>query len=313
MKRSVHLRHALAVLLGWLLCTGCRDDGGYKHVDFSRPLAAHRLAAQHDKRPADGTLRVAVAAMVSPQETFHYYYELLNYIGQRVDRAVEITQRRTYEEIDTLFAQQRIELAFICSGPYALGRGTYGFEALATPVVRGDPHYQAYLIVKHSLPIEDFEQLRGYRFAFTDPQSNSGALVPRFWLRQLGETPESFFSQTIYTYSHDNSILAVARGLVDAACVDGHKWEFYNRTNPAHTAMTRVIRKSEPVGSPPLVAARHLAAGLKDHIARQLVTMHETREGRILLDRLMIDRFVTPEESWYQPVRDMARASEQGH
>jgi phosphonate transport system substrate-binding protein len=92
-------------------------------------------------------------------------------------------------------------------------------------------------------------------FAFTDPDSNTGAMVPRFWLAQLGETPESFFSKTIFTYSHDNSILAVAKGLVDAAAVDGHQWEYFERFNPGYTSKTRVIRKSQPFGSPPLVAA----------------------------------------------------------
>ena len=92
-------------------------------------------------------------------------------------------------------------------------------------------------------------------FAFTDPDSNTGAMVPRFWLAELGETPESFFSKTIFTYSHDNSILAVAKGLVDAAAVDGHQWEYFERFSPAYTSKTRVIRKSQPFGSPPLVAS----------------------------------------------------------
>jgi len=84
-------------------------------------------------------------------------------------------------------------------------------------------------------------------FAFTDPDSNTGRLVPTFWLSQIGERPESFFSKTIYTYSHDNSILAVNRALVDGAAVDGLIWEYYHRKNPVFTSKTRVIRKSEPL------------------------------------------------------------------
>lgn len=63
--------------------------------------------------------------------------------------------------------------------------------------------------------------------------------------------PESFFKRITYTYSHDNSILAVAKGLVDGAAVDGHKWEFYNAKNPYFTSKTRVIKKSDYFGSPP--------------------------------------------------------------
>jgi phosphonate transport system substrate-binding protein len=67
----------------------------------------------------------------------------------------------------------------------------------------------------------------------------------------MGERPSSFFSDFTYTYSHDNSIMAVARSLVDAAAVDGHQWEYFNLRNPQYTQLTRVIKKSEPFGNPP--------------------------------------------------------------
>ncbi|MCK7508442.1 MAG: phosphate/phosphite/phosphonate ABC transporter substrate-binding protein [Desulfobacterales bacterium] len=155
--------------------------------------------------------------------------------------------------------REQIDLAFICTGPFAASREKFGFEALATPQVRGQPFYQSYLIVPKDSPYQKLEDLKGRVFAFTDPDSNTGAMVPRFWLAQLGETPESFFSKTIFTYSHDNSILAVAKGLVDAAAVDGHQWEYFERFSPAYTSRTRVIRKSQPFGSPPLVASARLA------------------------------------------------------
>jgi phosphonate transport system substrate-binding protein len=142
-------------------------------------------------------------------------------------------------------------------------------------------------------------------FAFTDPDSNTGAMVPRFWLAQLGETPESFFSKTIFTYSHDNSILAVAKGLVDAAAVDGHQWEYFEHFNPTYTSKTRVIRKSQPFGSPPLVASAQLNSDMRLKIQELMLSMHTDPEGRRILEKLLIDRFVAPQEQWYEPARAM--------
>lgn len=85
-------------------------------------------------------------------------------------------------------------------------------------------------------------------FAFTDPGSNTGALVPRYWLALKGIAAHLYFKEIVYTYSHDNSIMAVAKGLVDGATVDGHKWEFYHRKTPYFTEKTRVIKKSETFG-----------------------------------------------------------------
>ncbi len=95
-------------------------------------------------------------------------------------------------------------------------------------------------------------------FAFTDPDSNTGKLAPTDWLRKIGEKPETFFGSFIYTYSHDNSILAVSKGVVDGASVDGLIWEYFNKTNPEMTAKTKVILKSENYGMPPLVAAKQV-------------------------------------------------------
>jgi phosphonate transport system substrate-binding protein len=282
--------------------SGCGGDSEYKRVDFSKTVAI----SHPDTHPAqDKVLRVAVAAMISPKETFIYYRELLDYIGRNAGLGIQLIQRKTYDEINALFVKGEIDLAFICTGPYAAAREKYGFDALATPQVRGQPFYQSYLIVPKDSPYQRFEDLRGRVFAFTDPDSNTGAMVPRFWLAKVGETPESFFSKTIFTYSHDNSILAVAKGLVDGAAVDGHQWEYFQHFTPTLTSRTRVIRKSEPYGSPPLVASGRLPDDLKTKIRGILLAMHQEPDGREILDKLLIDQFLAPREEWYEPVRAM--------
>jgi phosphonate transport system substrate-binding protein len=285
-----------------LLLSGCAGDADYKPVDFSKTVAiAHPDTGQVQEK----ALRVAVAAMISPRETFIYYRELLDYIGRRSGHSVQLIQRKTYDEVNTLFPKGQIDLAFICTGPFAASREKFGFEALATPQVRGQPFYQSYLIVPKDSPYQSLEDLRGRIFAFTDPDSNTGAMVPRFWLAEAGETPESFFSKTTFTYSHDNSILAVAKGLVDAAAVDGHQWEYFERFNPAYTSKTRVIRKSQPFGSPPLVASARLGEEVRSKIQELMLSMHKDPEGQRILEKLLIDRFVAPRQEWYEPARAM--------
>jgi phosphonate transport system substrate-binding protein len=162
--------------------------------------------------------------MVSPKETLVYYRQLLDYIGSKLGRNVQLIQRKTYGEINELIGKGQIDLGLVCSGPYVTGREKYGFELLAVPQVHGKHFYQSYLIVNKNSTFHKLEDLRGQVFAFTDPESNTGKLVPTYWLMKVGERPETFFSKTIYTYSHDNSILAVARALADGAAVDGLIW-----------------------------------------------------------------------------------------
>jgi phosphonate transport system substrate-binding protein len=124
---------------------------------------------------------------------------------------------------------------------------------------------------------------------------------------KMGEGPESFFEKTIYTYSHDNSILAVAKGLVDGAAIDGLIWEYYHHKNSTLTPRTRIIRKSNPYGIPPLVTSRQLPPGLKARIRDLVLSMHADPKGRDILKELMIDRFIEPHEEWYTSIRQMSR------
>jgi phosphonate transport system substrate-binding protein len=281
---------------------GCDSASKYQYVDFKDHV---EVARPSESAPEKAPLKVAVAAMISPRETFEYYQALLDYLTAKMDQPIELVQRKTYGEINELFLKKQLDLAFICTGPYATSKEIFGFDAIATPQVRGKPTYQSYLIVKKDSAYTSIEDLRGKEFAFTDPESNTGSLVPRFWLAEIGESPSSFFRQTIYTYSHDNSIKAVSKGLVDAAAVDGHKWDYYQVVNPSLTEATRIIKKSDPFGSPPLVAASNLALEKKKQIQTIVISMHQDEDGRQILERLMIDRFVVPDESWYASVKTM--------
>jgi phosphonate transport system substrate-binding protein len=220
---SLQTRRLLTRLLVFLLVClpACGGDGDTRVIDFSKTIPVARPGTATQNRPV---LRVAVAAMVSPKETFVYYRQLLDYLAGNLGWQVELVQRKTYAEVSELIGKGQIDLAFVCSGPYAAGKDRYGFDLLATPEVAGSHFYRSYLIVNTDSAFQRLEDLRGRTFAFTDPDSHTGKLVPTHWLSEMREQPDTFFGKTIYTYSHDNSILAVARGLVDGAAVDSLVW-----------------------------------------------------------------------------------------
>ena len=302
MKSKIDIVICGLILVTVFILSGCGRDSDAVVVDFNKTVAVDRPVSSEPEVPQ---LRVAVAAIISPKETFAYYRQLLDYIGHKLGSDVQFIQRKTYGEINELLAGGQIDLAFICSGPYVVGREKHGFELLATPEVQNSHFYHSYLIVNKSSRFKELTDLRGHVFAFTDPDSNTGRLVPTYWLSQINERPERFFSKTIYTYSHDNAILAVAKGLVDGAAVDGLIWEYYHRKNPVFTSETRIIRKSEPYGIPPLVASKSLSSELKSQIRQALYGMHQDPNGKKIISELMIDRFVSPRDEWYDSIRNI--------
>ncbi len=242
---------------------------------------------KYDEAP----LRVAIAAMTSPKETFVYYEELLHYLGEHLDRPIRMEQRKTYQEVNDLLELEAIELAFICTGAYLTAREEFPVHLLGVPVIKGRNVYNAYIIANRNVSVETFSDLRGRSFAFTDPLSNSGHHFLASKLREMGESPEHFFSSTVFSGGHDYSILSVANGVVDAATVDGLVFEYMMSQQPEILRNVKVITVSRDFGMPPIVMHGAASDSLKAAISDILFSMHEDPAGAAILKPLLIDRF----------------------
>jgi len=254
------------------------------------------------------TLKIGIAAMISPKETSKYYSEMLHYIGEKIGMNVEVVQRENYAEMDSLLEKGEVDVAFICAGPYVKDHEKFGAELLVAPQSYGKPFYHAYIIVHKDSSIKGFEDLKGKRFAFTDPKSNTGKLVPTYMIaKKFKTTPEKFFSEVIYTRSHDRSIEAVAKGLVDGASVDSLIYDYAAKKNPTYTSLTKIIEKSPPYGIPPVVVTKKVPPRLRESLKQAFLNMHRDPKGKAILDNIMVDKFIIPKDSDYDSVREMER------
>ena len=287
---------AAVVYLGWT-----DHRGPLKQISFE-PSSGDLISPplQEDK------LRIAVAAIISPTESLVFYEDIFDYIGEELGRGVEMVQRKTYAEVNFLLKEGRIDAAFVCSRAYVEGHLEFGMEILCVPMCFGKTEYNSYFIVHKDTQIQSFEELRGKTFAFSDPLSNSGMLIPAYMLAKMGETPESFFRRYIFTYSHDNSIRSVAEKFVDGAAVDGLIWEYLNAKEQEWTRHTRIIHKSAPCGIPPLVVSPSVKSELKEELRSAFVNMHNDDRGRAIIEKVLIDQFTKIEDSAYDSIREMS-------
>ena len=226
---------------------------------------------------------------------------LAAYLKSAVGRDVQLVTRRTYQEITTLLVSGQLDAAWICGYPFVQYRNL--LDVLAVPLWRGQPLYSAYLIVGNALPAEAFDDLAGHIHAFSDPDSNSGYLVTRDLLAARGLVPEAFFRRTFYTYGHRNVVRAVAAGLAQSGSVDGYVWEVLREVEPELTARTRVIRRSELLGFPP-IASRKLRAGsrMSTDLAQAFLRMSEEESGRRVLSALRLDGFTAGDPALFDPI-----------
>lgn len=252
----------------------------------------------------DPPIRIGLTA-VTVEDFLQLHKQLIHYISKKTGVPVELVFRKGYQEMNDLLRKGDVDVAFVCSPPYIKGHDSFGLEILVVPVIHGRPLYRSYVIVPLDSDAKRLRDLRGKVYAFSDPLSNSGRLVPAYLLARMGETPETFFKSYIYTQSHYNSIEAVAVGLVDGASVDSYVWELANSINPEFTSKTKIIERSPLYPITPFVIRKEIDPELKERIRWALMGMHRDEEGRRILNDLKIDMFVQVDDSFYRPIREM--------
>ncbi|GAB4344432.1 MAG: phosphate/phosphite/phosphonate ABC transporter substrate-binding protein [Gammaproteobacteria bacterium] len=229
--------------------------------------------------------------------------EWQHYLEARLGRPVRFVQRQTYREITEMLLDNQIDVAWICGFPYV--RYPEQLRLLAVPLFEGKPLYRAYLIVPAAdTKTQSLFDLKDSVFAFSDPDSNSGYLVPQVTLVRAGFEPRWFFKRTFFTWAHRDVVRAVAEGVANGGSVDGYVWETLRRDQPELVARTRVVNKSEYFGFPPLVARASLDGELFEAVRHELIGMAANPAGKRLLERLNLDGFVAGKPGLFDAIRE---------
>ncbi len=229
------------------------------------------------------------------------------YLEKELKRPVIFIQRDSYRETMDLIHRGKLDFAWICDYPYvALGETV---QLLAVASYQQQPLYRSYLIVQGSdTASRSIQDLKGKVFAYADPHSNTGYVVPRHALKDAGIDANSFFRKTFFTWSHSKAIRAVASGLAHGAAVDSYVWDSLQKVDPKLVAKTRIVWQSEPFGFPPIVADHSVSPADFEAFQSALFRMKDDPAGRALLEKLNLDGFVAGTPELYQGVAQMMKA-----
>src|SRR5262245_11973812 len=145
---------------------------------------------------------------------------LAGYLKEKLGVPVEIQHATDYAGVIEAMRSKKIEFARFGSASYAQAWRVTGGK-VAPLVAELDPNgnlgYYSAIAVPADSPYGSNDDLTGKAIAFADPNSTSGYLAPSFFLREQGVDPATFFSKTQFAGGHDQSILAMLNGTVDAS------------------------------------------------------------------------------------------------
>jgi len=192
---------------------------------------------------------------------------------------------------------------------YVLAHEVAGVESLVVPgSADGTPStYHSLIHANAATGIASLEELPGHSFAFVDPASASGHLIPRAMLVSAGIDPEQDL-EMIFAGGHDASLLAIAGGRVDAGASSDGQFREMVQAGVIDEANFVTLARSEPIPSSPLTTRGDLDPALRERLLQALLRFHEevppeVAAGVLGEDR---DRYVEAPDSLYDPIREVA-------
>jgi phosphonate transport system substrate-binding protein len=227
-------------------------------------VAAPLWAADSGSKP---TVQFGIIPRYNPMLMYRSYQPLMDYLTENTPYRFELKLARDYTEAVALLRDGVTPIASLGDVTFTEAQRNFGAVPILKPLnADGIPSYRSIIIVRQDSPIHTLDDLRGKRFAFGDPHSTSGNLIPRFFLFQHGITLFDL-EEFVTLGSHDAVAKAVLKGKVDAGAVKDVIAYRYREHG------LRFLAESEPIPSVPIVVRKEAPPELVAAVKKALLAI----------------------------------------
>lgn len=232
------------------------------------------------------------------------------YLAKDLGLSFHVEVPVSYVAVVEAMGSKRADVAILNTLGYVLANEKYGAEARLKFVNRGRDSYNGQIIVRADSGIKTVKQLNGKKFAYVDPASTSGYLLPSLLFRKEGVK----LKETIFAGKHDTVVLAVYQKKVDAGATfytppddDGTpkdaRWLLRTQFPDVYDKI-KILQLTDTIPNDPLVFRKDMPEELKEKIAASFERYIKTPEGaKVLKDLYHITEFKRASDRDYDAVR----------
>ena len=213
------------------------------------------------------------------------------YLEQETPYKFKISVPNSYIAVVEAFGTKRADISTLNTFSYILAYEKYGTQALLTSIRYGKPTYQGQIIARADSKVKTLRDIQGKKFAYVDPSSTSGYLLPKKLFIENGVKP----SETIFAQKHDNVVTMVYNKQVDAGATyhtpiaDGKindARKLVKTQYPDVEDIVKIIFLTEPIPNDPIVFRKDLPEEMKTIIADAFIKYVGTPSGKETLNAI---------------------------
>ncbi len=268
------------------------------------PLAAQAAPADWPKE-----LNFGLIPTESSDNITERFGNLAQYLEKKLEIPVKLQVATDYAGVITAMQFKHVELAYFGPKSYVEAADRAGAEALVMEVAEdGTKGYKGVIITKKGSDIKTMEEAKGKVWAFTDPNSTSGTLVPTvFFVKKMKIDPEKYFSKVIYSGSHEASILAIKGGKVDIASTNDLDLARGNGKAWNTDKDFQIVWTSDLIPGSPMACRQDLPDTLKAALKEAFLSYND-KEG---LKMLKLQGYADTDDATYNPIREQIEVKKQ--
>ncbi len=231
---------------------------------------------------------------------------LVAHMQKELGMPIEFKTSTDYAGVITGMQFKHVDFAYFGPKSYCEASRRANAQAVVLEVgADGTKGYHGMIITKKGSGLKTMADIKGKVWAFTDPNSTSGTLVPTvFFNKELKIVPDEHFSKVIYSGSHAASILAVKNGKVDAASTNDLDMARGNGKNWNEAKDFNVLWTSKLIPGSPMAVRGDLPTDLKEAIKQAFLNFKDPAG----LEKLKISGFTDVADSTYDPIRELIAA-----
>ncbi len=259
--------------------------------------------------PNGGTVRFAVVPAEDTAKLTPIYAHLGDLIAAKLGCKVEVQFGTNYTAVIEALRADQAEMAQFGAFSYVLAHEMAGAQAVSVYAgADGKPgSYYATITTWPGSGVTKLTDVKGKAFAFADPASTSGHLVPSYALRKAGIDPDKDI-RPFYTGSHTASFEAlrnhkVPAGELNSTAIAGAK--LAGMFDPADYV---ILWQSDPIPNGPIALRADLDPAFKARLAEVMQTMDISKmppEDMKFLGRASSKSFAPIDDKAYDGIRDI--------
>lgn len=233
------------------------------------------------------------------------------YMEEQTGMTVKMADYPDYNGVVEALNYGKLDMAYLGPLTYVVAHHKGGAQAIVAKTAKGKPFYHSYILVHKDAPYNTLEDLiadkQNVTFAFGDPNSTSGSLIPGMELKKRNVyrgKEESDFKQILFTGAHDVTALNIQNKKVTAGAIDSAYYDKMVEKGTIQAESFKKIWESDKLFQYPFAVHKDTDAATIEKLQSAFLNLKDKE----ILDAFAADGFVKASHADFTAIEKAAEA-----